>query len=274
MWEHTLPLMQNEYLEILGLSPGATEKEIKAAYRNLAKKYHPDISKDKHAKTQFIKATEAYKFLTDVGPKPNQEFVDYNYDPHTTEYDERRERAKTYARQKAEEESAYQQSLLNKLYFYFNFFGIFVILFNLLLIVDYYLPEEKHRKDIISATEVYFYPSSGGRIHQYDRLTFLDFELKFSKGKINNIASPIAFIYTTPIFNSAKKVQLQLKTGVEFIKPLNNLYKILIYLIPAVMVFIGIYFMLKNRHYNKNTFAIAFTILFLIEVFMIIRHSI
>ena len=33
--------MTNHYLEILGLKPGATEQEIKTAYRRLAKKYHP-----------------------------------------------------------------------------------------------------------------------------------------------------------------------------------------------------------------------------------------
>lgn len=52
--------MQNKYLEILQLQPGATKQEIKKAYRRLSKIYHPDISKDEFAKEKFIEINEAY----------------------------------------------------------------------------------------------------------------------------------------------------------------------------------------------------------------------
>jgi DnaJ-class molecular chaperone len=50
--------------EILGLRPGATEKEIKAAYKKLAKKYHPDVNRDKTAEDKFKEVNEAYSMLT------------------------------------------------------------------------------------------------------------------------------------------------------------------------------------------------------------------
>ena len=53
--------MKRDYYEVLGLSKGAEDKEIKRAYRKLAKKYHPDTNPgDKEAEKKFKEVTEAY----------------------------------------------------------------------------------------------------------------------------------------------------------------------------------------------------------------------
>lgn len=50
--------------QVLGLSSGATFGDIKASYRQLARRYHPDVSAgDQRAKDKFIEITAAYKFL-------------------------------------------------------------------------------------------------------------------------------------------------------------------------------------------------------------------
>ena len=41
------------YYEILGLHKGATDEEIKKAYRKLSKKYHPDVNKEDGAEDKF-----------------------------------------------------------------------------------------------------------------------------------------------------------------------------------------------------------------------------
>ena len=59
-----------DYYKILGLPKTATDKEIKAAYRSLARKYHPDVnSGDKGAEEKFKDVGEAYDVLSDSGKR-------------------------------------------------------------------------------------------------------------------------------------------------------------------------------------------------------------
>lgn len=59
--------IQKDYYKILGVPPNATDEEIKKAFRQLAKKYHPDASKEqsKDAEEKFKEIVEAYEVLSD-----------------------------------------------------------------------------------------------------------------------------------------------------------------------------------------------------------------
>src|SRR3990170_3043023 len=54
-----------DYYETLGVSRSASAQEIHKAYRRLARKYHPDVSKDKNAEDRFKQVNEAYAVLRD-----------------------------------------------------------------------------------------------------------------------------------------------------------------------------------------------------------------
>ena len=54
-----------DYYKILGVERGAADEEIKKAYRRLARKYHPDVSKEANAKEKFQEVAEAYETLRD-----------------------------------------------------------------------------------------------------------------------------------------------------------------------------------------------------------------
>ena len=56
---------KRDYYEVLGVSKDADEKTIKSAFRKLAKKYHPDVSKEPDAAEKFKEAQEAYAVLSD-----------------------------------------------------------------------------------------------------------------------------------------------------------------------------------------------------------------
>ncbi len=88
-----------DYYKILGVDKNASEKDIKKAYRKLARKYHPDLNpNDKEAEKRFKEINEAYEVL---GNKENREKYD--------KYGEHWEHADEIEKQKAQQRQ-YQQA--------------------------------------------------------------------------------------------------------------------------------------------------------------------
>jgi len=70
---------KRDYYEVLGISKNAQEAEIKAAYRQMALKYHPDRNKgDKESEEKFKEATEAYEVLRD--PKKRAQYDQFGHE--------------------------------------------------------------------------------------------------------------------------------------------------------------------------------------------------
>jgi curved DNA-binding protein len=59
-------MQYRDYYEILGLTRSADADEVKRAYRKLARKFHPDVSKEKNAEDKFKEVQEAYEVLRDT----------------------------------------------------------------------------------------------------------------------------------------------------------------------------------------------------------------
>ncbi|HWJ33852.1 MAG TPA: DnaJ C-terminal domain-containing protein [Steroidobacteraceae bacterium] len=68
-----------DYYEALGVSRGAAAEEVKRAYRKQARKYHPDVSKEKNAEEKFKNVQEAYEVLKDPDKRAAYDQLGRNY---------------------------------------------------------------------------------------------------------------------------------------------------------------------------------------------------
>ena len=68
---------KRDYYEVLGLNKGASDDDIKKAYRKLAKQYHPDVNKAPDAEERFKEINEAYEVLSN--PQKKQTYDQFGF---------------------------------------------------------------------------------------------------------------------------------------------------------------------------------------------------
>lgn len=146
----------SEYYNILGLPVNSSIGEIKKAYREKARLYHPDINHQPDAKDKFIRITEAYDFL--IANHKNREINEEEYFRIVEEWrkyrqDRSRQRAEYYAKSSYVrfKKTKYYRStrILNAAPVVFNFFIALFVLANTIVGYIFKLKnpepgEEKH----------------------------------------------------------------------------------------------------------------------------------
>src|SRR3978361_2454638 len=73
--------MATDYYGVLGLKPGASDADIKRAYRKMARDLHPDVNPEPGAKDKFQEISRAYEALTDP---EKRRIIDLGGDPYET----------------------------------------------------------------------------------------------------------------------------------------------------------------------------------------------
>ena len=277
----------SKYHKILGLKEGASEKDIKKAYRQLAMQFHPDINNKEADKFHEIK--DAYEFLlqnkgtifTDneqIKREDGKVFVrKYNKWVSQEEYDNLQKTAEDYRKQKQEFEEKradFEYQELQKSYVFraFKYVAIIGIIFTLLLLID------KYAQQVSSEVELTNFKSEL-HIENYQHI----FETTLFYKTKNNTVSHLTFlgknrtvfqkgiqmeVFKTPIFRLKTKIRI---APLEF----YNIRKIKTFHIPLVfvfLIFISLTFILKGARavyylvLNSTVFGIPILI-FLFLVF-------
>lgn len=74
-------MQYKDYYGVLGVTRGADADAVKRAYRKLARKYHPDVSKEKNAENKFKEVQEAYEVLRDPEKRAAYDQLGRDYRP-------------------------------------------------------------------------------------------------------------------------------------------------------------------------------------------------
>lgn len=252
--------MQNSYLEVLGLQSGATKSDIKSAYRRLSKIYHPDISKDPNAKEKFIEVNEAYKFLTDVGPQRTQPYsqssyqATYDYNPYENAYETHRRKAKAYARKKAKEAARRQTELVKKILTSFDVLAYAIVAFNLILLIDNYLPPST---EYIKAKEIHTLTFRKSR-EAYTDVIFENVKFRLNPIIVKSVDfSMPATVYTSPIMNVPLSVEFENRKGETIsANPSYSVYEMFWPIIELILGLFCVYRFVKLTLDNQLTWAI------------------
>ena len=136
LYSRLIPTVK-KYYDILGLPHRASKQAIKAAYRKLAFKYHPDVNKDADAQKKFLEISEAYELLT----SPNIGVVrKYTEDKAKAEEEIRkaRERAKENMRKRHDEFKEQEEKEQSRQYTVGIYIFVSIVLLMIVSYTGYY----------------------------------------------------------------------------------------------------------------------------------------
>lgn len=138
---------ESKYYKILGLSPGASEKEVRKKYRKLVMIYHPDKNDSPQAEEKFIEITEAYEILTGKvqAPKTGGFTAQSNPVKQKKNHEERVRKAKQRYREQIFKEFMENENYFNQLtkgpkWVTIKVIAIVGFILSSMLFADYVLP--------------------------------------------------------------------------------------------------------------------------------------
>ena len=279
--------MVKNYYKSLGISPSANKHEIKAAYRKLAKKYHPDKNSSINAKNIFIEINEAYAYLTDDKHKilKNPVSNSFNKSKSRSRYSEeelnkRMEWAKKYAYyKKIKDEKVNEITYYNIQNSYFSWFipliSWIAVCVAFLILMDFkLLPSNSINVKIVKK---YIYMESGTLA--LECLDFnkkkIEFGVSLDKVKyINQIKNNQLTLQRSQIFN--QNTHINFNNQGEILSIINNfcVYRVFyFYFLLLLLPLITIVSKGPNVVYILSTYIISsisvFGIIFLFLSFII-----
>jgi curved DNA-binding protein CbpA len=246
-----------EAISALQLKEGATPQEIKQSYRNLSKKYHPDLYKRDNGDA-FKAINSAYSFLK-KHPEPPEEVYQSSTAATTSDPDSDIDRRRSRYWSKKREEAELKEQMYTWIFSKGRAIVFALIFLNTLLAVDYLLPKNQIETEI----KTYQYLSQRSSRHS-NRNDFI-YKLSFEKGYNIHIKQAQGYsfnkgdqylVFVSPIFNQTTQVQPIKNINITFIQSFS-IFKVFGFIIPLALLGSFFYFYgIKNNDYRLTLLLI------------------
>lgn len=163
-----------DYYQILGISPQATQSEVRRSFRRLAVMYHPDKNKTAEGEERFKEINRAYGILSNPQKRASYDLsITQGYSSSTVSQPAhrdpayRRRRATPYAHSEARQSV---QDLMGEYLPKFRWVCYIALIITLALGIDYSLPFNNYDEDIAEIHRIYRTGRGGGMIYDHDEL--------------------------------------------------------------------------------------------------------
>lgn len=260
-----------ESLSILGLSSGASTEEIKDAYRNLVKQYHPDVY-HLDGGEKFKEISSAYRFLKKYPDPPIQNENQARSTNPSSDYERRR---RAYHRRKKERmfhEEVQREEMFEWIFSRIRLFVFIILIFNSLLLIDYMLPSVKEEVKIsrINTVRIIYRHSSGSGKSDNSYKAELDngVSFRFGKQEIGKIDIDKPVVLTrSMIIREGESIRN--KKGDVIIYNEYGVFRVFGFLIPiSILLIVAYLFYIRNNDYKLTIFLLSL-IIFIFQLILI-----
>jgi hypothetical protein len=247
---------------VLGVSRTASVEEIRKAYRDLAKKYHPDVNPNASAAEMTARINAAYDHLADPKKRSaydnrfsfvNDESEVYTADEYMYEYDpENTEVTREYAGRRTQRESLVYK-ILRMLCYPIAFLSLLVIL-------DYFLPGNTELDYPLYGYQKMLYGKHSSIVLSYMKTDEHEFQVPNSIHLNYDYLSKekkLLCMEFTPIFKTLKRVGVDHGEYALMYKAPWTIYFPMVFPVPYILLLQCIFF-LRKKAYTRTRYSFAF----------------
>ena len=264
--------------EILGVGREASNDDIRRAYRELAKKYHPDVNSDTRAVETITKINAAYELFTNPQKRDGYhnriffvdqdiEFEEDSLESHQEEYNGQRTQEDLEKAKRLGHYQARWYDIVRRLCYPIG-------IFSLLVIVDFFLPANVEFDYPLVGDQKAAAVRFGSAVVPYMKTNLHEFEIPSDVHRVYDYYAKekkLICMEFTPLFNSLKRIGIDHSEYMLMYRAPGSIYSSLLLPVPYILLALCI-LLIRRKEYSKVLYSLSFLPVVMAMVFFVLMY--